>query len=67
MNGMQAHLETPISRLRTMGMVVAETLTKKLSPNGPALTFEYQEDVTTRHLKSLLALPQDPGLDEITR
>ncbi|PIK57423.1 putative telomere length regulation protein TEL2-like isoform X1 [Apostichopus japonicus] len=65
MNGMQAHLETPISRLRTMGMVVAETLTKKLSPNGPALTFEYQEDDTTRHLKTLLALPQDPGLDEI--
>ncbi|PIK35251.1 putative telomere length regulation protein TEL2-like isoform X1 [Apostichopus japonicus] len=65
MNGMQAHLETPISRLRTMGMVVAETLTKIISPNGPALTFEYQEDGTTRHLKSLLALPQDPGLDEI--
>lgn len=65
MSGVQAHLETPVSRLRTMGMVVAESLTKKLTPEVAALTFEYQKDDTTEHLKSLSTLPQDPGLEEI--
>ncbi|KAJ8037139.1 Telomere length regulation protein TEL2-like [Holothuria leucospilota] len=65
MKGMQAHLETPVPRLRTLGMVVAESLTKKLTPEGPALTFDYQKDDLSEHLETLLTVPEDPGLEEL--
>lgn len=37
---MQSHLGSSDPKIRSLGMVVAESLTKTLQPHGPQLTFE---------------------------
>ena len=51
--GVQSHLESPLEKVRRVGMVVAECVTASLEPNGEKLSFEYTEDEETRLLKSL--------------
>lgn len=51
--GVQSHLESPLEKVRRVGMVVAECVTASLEPNGEKLSFEYTENEETRLLKSL--------------
>ncbi|XP_041473442.1 telomere length regulation protein TEL2 homolog [Lytechinus variegatus] len=67
MGGVQAHLESPILRVRRLGMVTAEIMAKTLDPNGPKLAFEYKEDEESQLLWSLVNPPEDPGLDSLIK
>ncbi|NXG06523.1 TELO2 protein, partial [Sakesphorus luctuosus] len=60
MEGVKCHLDSSLPRLRRLGMVVAEAISSRLSTEGPALKFEYEDDDETRELKSLLV--QTPSL-----
>ena len=51
--GVQSHLESPLEKVRRLGMVVAESVTSSLEPNGEKLAFDYVEDDETKLLKSL--------------
>ncbi|XP_058013907.1 telomere length regulation protein TEL2 homolog isoform X2 [Ahaetulla prasina] len=70
MEGMKCHLDSNLPRIRRMGMVVAEGVSSKITPEGPALVFQYEEDDEIKELKSLLTQrleetsdsePPDPG------
>lgn len=52
--GVQSHLESPLEKVRRLGMVVAECVTASLEPNGDRLNFEYTEDNETELLKLLV-------------
>ncbi|KAJ6657600.1 hypothetical protein lerEdw1_002316 [Lerista edwardsae] len=54
MEGMKCHLDSTLPRVRHLGMVVAESVTGRIMPEGPALKFQYEEDDEIRELKSLL-------------
>ncbi|XP_061455954.1 telomere length regulation protein TEL2 homolog [Rhineura floridana] len=54
MEGMKCHLDSNLPRIRHMGMVVAECVSARVTPEGPALKFQYEEDDEIRELKSLL-------------
>lgn len=51
--GVQSHLDSPLEKVRRLGMVVAECVTSSLEPNGEKLAFEYADDDETKLLKSL--------------
>lgn len=51
--GVQSHLDSPLEKVRCLGMVVAECITLSLEPNGEKLVFEYAEDDGTKLLKSM--------------
>ena len=51
--GVQSHLDSPLEKVRRLGMVVAECITLSLEPNGEKLVFEYAEDDETKLLKSM--------------
>ena len=51
--GVQSHLDSPLEKVRRLGMVVAECITSSLEPNGEKLVFEYAEDDETKLLKSM--------------
>ena len=67
LSGMQSHLNSPVPKLRQLGMVTAEALAKTLDAEGPQLKFEYEADEESRILWSLLLPPEDPGVDWITK
>ncbi len=67
LSGMQSHLNSPVPKLRRLGMITAEALAKTLDTEGPQLRFEYEADDESRLLWSLLQPPQDPGMDWITK
>ena len=52
--GVQSHLESPLEKVRRLGMVLAECVTASLEPNGDRLNFEYMEDDETQLLKLLV-------------
>ncbi|XP_070617171.1 telomere length regulation protein TEL2 homolog [Erythrolamprus reginae] len=54
MEGMKCHLDSNLPRIRRMGMAVAEGVSSKITPEGPALVFQYEEDDEIKELKSLL-------------
>ncbi|KAJ7305773.1 hypothetical protein JRQ81_010139 [Phrynocephalus forsythii] len=54
MEGMKCHLDSNLPRIRHMGMVVAESVSARMMPEGPALKFTYVEDDEIQELKSLL-------------
>ncbi|NWW78547.1 TELO2 protein, partial [Climacteris rufus] len=54
MEGVKCHLDSSLPQLRRLGMVVAESISSKISTEGPVLKFEYEEDDETAELKSLL-------------
>ncbi|XP_039216659.1 telomere length regulation protein TEL2 homolog [Crotalus tigris] len=54
MEGMKCHLDSNLPRIRRMGMVVAEGVSAQITPEGPALVFQYEEDDEIKELKSLL-------------
>ncbi|NXO80982.1 TELO2 protein, partial [Sitta europaea] len=54
MEGVKCHLDSSLPQLRRLGMVVAESISLKINSEGPVLKFEYEEDDTTRELKSLV-------------
>ncbi|XP_060117034.1 telomere length regulation protein TEL2 homolog [Heteronotia binoei] len=54
MEGMKCHLDSNLPRVRHLGMVVAESISARITPEGPALKFQYEEDEEIRELKSLL-------------
>lgn len=51
--GVQSHLDSPLEKVRRLGMVVAECITSSLEPNGEKLFFEYAEDDEIKLLKSM--------------
>nr|XP_060642371.1 telomere length regulation protein TEL2 homolog [Anolis sagrei ordinatus] len=59
MEGMKCHLDSNSPRIRLMGMVVAECLSEKITPEGPALKFQYEEDDEIKELKSLVTEKPD--------
>ncbi|XP_032929968.1 telomere length regulation protein TEL2 homolog isoform X2 [Catharus ustulatus] len=67
MEGVKCHLDSSLTQLRRLGMVVAEAISLKINTEGPVLKFEYEEDDETRELKSLLVqtpfcvVPSLPG------
>ncbi|XP_071796537.1 telomere length regulation protein TEL2 homolog [Asterias amurensis] len=67
LSGMQSHLNSPVPKLRRLGMITAEALAKTLDAAGPQLKFEYEADDESRILWSLLEPPEDPGMDWITK
>ncbi|XP_015283615.1 PREDICTED: telomere length regulation protein TEL2 homolog [Gekko japonicus] len=54
MEGMKCHLDSNLPQIRHLGMVVAESISTRITPEGPALKFQYEEDEELRELKSLL-------------
>ncbi|KAM3826606.1 telomere length regulation protein TEL2 homolog isoform 1-T1 [Vipera latastei] len=54
MEGMKCHLDSNLPRIRRMGMAVAEGVSARITPEGPALAFQYEEDDEIKELKSLL-------------
>ena len=44
LSGMQSHLNSPVPKLRRLGMITAEALAKTLDAEGPQLKFEYEAD-----------------------
>eukprot|EP00118_Oscarella_pearsei_P014750 m.128884 g.128884 ORF g.128884 m.128884 type:complete len:830 (+) comp37956_c0_seq36:517-3006(+) len=53
MHGVHSHLSSPIDKLRRLGMVVGECVSKKLDSHGNQLTFEYEADKEIELLWSL--------------
>ncbi|XP_078096599.1 telomere length regulation protein TEL2 homolog isoform X2 [Mustelus asterias] len=53
MAGMECHLDSNISRVRQLGMVVAECLSARLNSGDHRLKFQYVEDDELRELQSL--------------
>ena len=51
--GVQSHLDSPLEKVRRLGMVVAECITSSLEPNGEKLVFEYADDEESKLLKSM--------------
>ena len=51
--GVQSHLDSPLEKVRRLGMVVAECITSSLEPSGEKLVFDYAEDDETKLLKSM--------------
>ncbi|KAH0631855.1 hypothetical protein JD844_019737 [Phrynosoma platyrhinos] len=65
MEGMKCHLDSNLPRIRFMGMVVAECLSEKITPDGPVLKFQYEEDDEIRELKSLLTeRPEETSVND---
>lgn len=58
LTGVQAHLESPDSKIRRLGMITAECLTSYLHPGNEKLEFEYKEDEEVKKLKILAASPK---------
>ena len=46
--GVQSHLDSPLEKVRRLGMVVAECVTSSLEPTGEKLKFDYAEDDDTK-------------------
>ncbi|XP_038064411.1 telomere length regulation protein TEL2 homolog [Patiria miniata] len=67
LSGMHCHLNSPLVKVRRLGMITAEALTKTLETEGPKLSFEYVKDEESRLLLLLLVPPDDPGMDQITK
>ncbi|XP_064614424.1 telomere length regulation protein TEL2 homolog [Liolophura sinensis] len=67
MRGMQSHLGSSDPKIRSLGMVVAESLTRTLQPHGPQLTFEVDKDESSAQLISLLVPPEDPHTQQAHR
>lgn len=68
MPGVQCHLGMSDHNTRSLGMVVAKTVTKVIDPHGPKL--EYELDETDEYVSSLLsdtAIPEDPAITECTQ
>nr|XP_048723987.1 telomere length regulation protein TEL2 homolog isoform X6 [Caretta caretta] len=54
MGGMKCHLDSNLPRVRRLGMIVAESISARITADGPSLKFQYEDDDETRELKSLL-------------
>ena len=67
MPGVQSHINSPIVKVRRLGMIVAEALTKAVQPDGPKLGFDYEKDAETERLKKILIPAEDPGIQSITQ
>ena len=67
MPGVQSHINSPIIKVRRLGMIVAEALTKTLEPDGPKLAFEYEKDGESERLMTLMVPPEDPGIQSLTK
>ena len=66
LNGMQSHLESPIEKVRHLGMVTAECITLGLDPNGRTpLKFDYKESEETDLLFALAKKPSAGRLKEL--
>ncbi|CAH1794474.1 unnamed protein product [Owenia fusiformis] len=61
MPGMQCHLDSGEHSVRTIGMVVGESLTNCIDPGGHKLEFQYERTAEVEHLQSLLVIPKDQG------
>ncbi|XP_044836246.1 telomere length regulation protein TEL2 homolog isoform X1 [Mauremys mutica] len=53
MGGMKCHLDSNLPRVRRLGMIVAESISSRITTDGPCLKFQYEDDDETRELKSL--------------
>ncbi|WAQ97137.1 TELO2-like protein [Mya arenaria] len=62
----QNHLGFSDGKVRRLGMLVGEIVTRRLEPDGPELRFEVEEDEEVKALKSLLDIPTDPFIDDLT-
>ncbi|NXJ14326.1 TELO2 protein, partial [Odontophorus gujanensis] len=54
MEGVKCHLDSSLPQIRRLGMIVAESISSKITTDGPVLKFQYEEDDEARELKSLL-------------
>uniref|UniRef100_A0A8C8R763 Telomere length regulation protein TEL2 homolog n=1 Tax=Pelusios castaneus TaxID=367368 RepID=A0A8C8R763_9SAUR len=65
MAGMKCHLDSNLPRIRRLGMIVAESISSRISKDGPSLRFQYEDDDETRELKSLWmhTSPQPPVIN----
>ncbi|XP_067407530.1 telomere length regulation protein TEL2 homolog isoform X2 [Emydura macquarii macquarii] len=66
MGGMKCHLDSNLPRVRRLGMIVAESVSSRITTDEPSLKFQYEDDDETRELKSLLihaSPPQPPVID----
>nr|XP_042707474.1 telomere length regulation protein TEL2 homolog isoform X7 [Chrysemys picta bellii] len=53
MGGMKCRLDSNLPRVRRLGMIVAESISSRITTDGPSLKFQYEDDDETRELKSL--------------
>ncbi|KAF6127651.1 telomere maintenance 2 [Phyllostomus discolor] len=61
MAGVRCHLDSNLPAVRRLGMVVAEVVSARIHPEGPALKFQYEEDELSCEMRAL-ATPQ-PAAD----
>lgn len=54
MQGIESHLSSSQQDFRGIGMLIGETLTKIIEPNGPKLNFNYEKTADIEHLLRLL-------------
>ncbi|XP_069859929.1 telomere length regulation protein TEL2 homolog [Dipodomys merriami] len=61
MAGVRCHLDSSLPAVRRLGMVVAEALSSRTHPEGPALKFQYEDDDEVSREMLALATPQPLG------
>uniref|UniRef100_A0A673VKC8 Telomere length regulation protein TEL2 homolog n=1 Tax=Suricata suricatta TaxID=37032 RepID=A0A673VKC8_SURSU len=57
MAGVKSRLDSSLPVVRRLGMIVAETASARLHPEGPPLRFQYEEDELSREMLALAAPP----------
>ncbi|XP_048188887.1 telomere length regulation protein TEL2 homolog [Perognathus longimembris pacificus] len=61
MAGVKCHLDSSLPAVRRLGMVVAEALSSRTHPEGPALKFQYEDDDEMSREMLALATHQPVG------
>ena len=67
MSGIQCHLDSPIVRVRRLGMIVAEQITGAVGPIAQKLQFEYERDEEVENLVSLVLPPSECSESDISQ
>ncbi|XP_007453641.1 PREDICTED: telomere length regulation protein TEL2 homolog [Lipotes vexillifer] len=62
MEGVKSRLDSSLTPVRRLGMIVAEVASARIHPEGPPLKFQYEEDELTREMLAL-AMPR-PTADD---
>ncbi|KAM4819953.1 telomere length regulation protein TEL2 homolog [Thomomys bottae] len=65
MAGVKCHLDSSLPAVRRLGMVVAQALSSRIHPEGPALMFQYEDDdEMSREMLALATLAPQPVGDD---
>nr|XP_045017533.1 telomere length regulation protein TEL2 homolog isoform X2 [Jaculus jaculus] len=55
MEGVKCHLDSSLTPVRHLGMIVAEVISSRIHPEGPPLKFQYEDSELSREMLALVA------------